>query len=62
MRRLCLIAEVFLWQSSLVTAAESPHVLFIVIGDLNDWIGSLGGHPNCSSPSIDAPGDPVSLD
>lgn len=35
-------------------AAEKPNVLFIAVDDLNDWIGCLGGHPDCKSPNIDA--------
>ncbi len=32
---------------------QHPHVLFIAIDDLNDWIGCLGGHPDCRTPNID---------
>jgi len=31
-----------------------PNVLFIVIDDLNDWVGCLGGHPQARTPNIDA--------
>lgn len=31
-----------------------PNVLFIAIDDLNDWVGCLGGHPQTSTPHIDA--------
>ncbi len=36
-------------------AAESarPNVLFIICDDLNDYIGSLGGHPQVKTPNID---------
>ncbi len=34
--------------------ASGPNVLFIVVDDLNDWIGCLGGHPDTKSPNIDA--------
>lgn len=30
-----------------------PNVLFIAIDDLNDWIGSLGGHPQTKTPNLD---------
>lgn len=30
-----------------------PHVVFIAIDDLNDWIGCLGGHPNVKTPHMD---------
>lgn len=33
--------------------AEKPNVLFIAVDDLNDWIGCLGGHPQCRTPNID---------
>lgn len=32
---------------------DSPNVLFIAVDDLNDWIGCLGGNPDCRSPNID---------
>jgi len=30
-----------------------PNVLFIVVDDLNDWIGPYGGHPQTKTPNID---------
>ncbi len=36
-----------------VAANDSPHVLFIAIDDLNDWLGCLNGHPQALSPNID---------
>ncbi|GAB5562207.1 MAG: hypothetical protein SynsKO_38540 [Synoicihabitans sp.] len=30
-----------------------PDIVFIVVDDLNDWIGALGGHPDAQSPHID---------
>ena len=33
--------------------AERPHVLFIAIDDLNDWIGCLRGHPQALTPHMD---------
>jgi hypothetical protein len=35
-------------------AADRPNVLLIVIDDLNDWVGPLGGHPQANTPNIDA--------
>jgi hypothetical protein len=29
-------------------AADRPNVLLIVIDDLNDWVGPLGGHPQAT--------------
>jgi arylsulfatase A-like enzyme len=47
-----------LWACLLATnaAAESPrppNVLFIVVDDMNDWVGALGGHPQAHTPNID---------
>jgi iduronate 2-sulfatase len=38
-----------------VTAKNNarPNVLFIVLDDLNDWVGCLDGHPNALTPNID---------
>jgi len=33
--------------------AQRPNVLFIAIDDLNDWTGTLGGHPQSDTPHID---------
>ena len=35
-------------------ANEQPDVVFIIVDDLNDWLGCLGGHPEAKSPNIDA--------
>lgn len=32
---------------------SAPGVVFIVIDDLNDWVGFLGGHPDAHTPNID---------
>jgi arylsulfatase A-like enzyme len=32
---------------------SQPNVLFIAVDDLNDWIGSLKGHPQAKTPNID---------
>src|SRR5437899_11147324 len=32
---------------------ERPNVLFIVVDDLNDWVGFLGGHPQVKTPHMD---------
>ena len=40
-----------------------PNVLMIVIDDLNDWVGYLGGHPQARTPCLDAlAADPVEAD
>lgn len=45
---------------TIITAASDrpatpprPNVLFIISDDLNDWIGSLGGHPQTRTPHLD---------
>ena len=37
----------------LAGGGEKPNVLLIVVDDLNDWIGCLGGHPQTQTPNID---------
>jgi len=39
--------------SAFAAGGERPNVLFIAVDDLNDWIGCLGGHPDCRTPHID---------
>ena len=36
-----------------IYAQEKPNVLMIVLDDLNDYIGVLGGHPQTLTPNID---------
>ncbi len=36
-----------------LTEQNRPNVLFIVVDDLNDWVGCLDGHPNAKTPHID---------
>lgn len=48
----CLLGLMLL--CSVSPAAERPNVLMIVIDDLNDWVGCLNGHPQASTPHIDA--------
>jgi arylsulfatase A-like enzyme len=40
--------------TGVANAASRPNVLLIVIDDLNDWVGHLGGHPQAKTPNIDA--------
>jgi len=35
-------------------AGVRPNVLFIVLDDMNDWVGPLKGHPQVSTPNMDA--------
>jgi arylsulfatase A-like enzyme len=34
-------------------AADRPNVLMIIVDDMNDWVGCLGGHPQVKTPNID---------
>ena len=36
-----------------VAAEVRPNVVFIVVDDLNDWVGCLHGHPQAVTPNID---------
>ncbi len=33
--------------------AEPMDILFIIVDDLNDWVGPLGGHPQVETPHLD---------
>ena len=35
-------------------AEQNPDIVFIIVDDLNDWLGCLQGHPDARSPNIDA--------
>lgn len=35
-------------------SADKPNIIMIIFDDLNDYIGSLDGHPQLSTPNIDA--------
>ncbi len=47
------LAVLILGTCCLAAAADKPDVLFIVVDDLNDWVGVLGGHPQAKTPNID---------
>lgn len=36
------------------TGLNKPNVLFIIVDDLNDYLGTFGGHPQSNTPNIDA--------
>jgi arylsulfatase A-like enzyme len=57
-RRLSLVAlliflHVAITEGSLFGADTRPNVLMIVVDDMNDWVGCLGGHPQIRTPNID---------
>lgn len=41
-------------QEASLAQEKRPDIVFIIVDDLNDWIGCLGGHPDAKSPNIDA--------
>lgn len=46
-----LIILTALLTSLVTTRADSrPNVLFIIVDDMNDWVGCLGGHPQVKTP------------
>jgi arylsulfatase A-like enzyme len=47
---LCLLA---IFAIPLIGADKRPDIVFIIVDDLNDWVGCLGGHPDAKSPQID---------
>ncbi|MFM9080289.1 MAG: sulfatase-like hydrolase/transferase [Opitutaceae bacterium] len=40
--------------AGIAAPAARPNVLMIVLDDLNDWVGHLGGHPDVRTPHLDA--------
>ena len=45
------------WLSIMEMSAKDsnkPDVVFIIVDDLNDWIGVMGGHPQSKTPNLDA--------
>ena len=40
--------------ASAQASEKQPDVVFIIVDDLNDYLGCLGGHPQAVSPNIDA--------
>src|SRR3954453_18763722 len=51
--RAIVVVAVVLTSAGGTRAAEKPNVLFIVVDDLNDWVGFLGGHPQVKTPHLD---------
>jgi len=37
-----------------LVAATKPDIVLIMVDDLNDWIGALGGHPQTITPVLDS--------
>ncbi len=49
-----IVLAAFGFSIASTVAQEKPNVLLIIIDDLNDWVGCLGGHPDAKTPNIDA--------
>ncbi len=49
----CYILLFVLVFSIKLNSQNKPNVVFIVVDDLNDWVGSLKGHPQTVTPNID---------
>ena len=43
----------FMSALSALSTEGKPHVLFVSVDDLNDWIGCLDGHPQALTPNMD---------
>jgi arylsulfatase A-like enzyme len=49
-----IVVAIFLTQTVSLSASDvRPNVLMIVVDDMNDWVGCLGGHPDVKTPNID---------
>ncbi len=48
-----VFAIAMLTAGSSCLGVELPNVLMIVVDDMNDWVGCLGGHPQVQTPNID---------
>mgnify|MGYP000505509239 CR=1 FL=1 len=44
----------FLCMVSFAEEKQKPNVVFIIVDDLNDWIGAMGGHPQTKTPNLDS--------
>ena len=44
----------FLCMVSFAEEKQKPNVVFIIVDDLNDWIGVMGGQPQTKTPNLDA--------
>jgi len=47
-------ALLLIYLSFVAISWAKPDVVFIVVDDLNDWIGVMGGHPQSKTPNLDA--------
>ena len=43
------LALLLIGSPSIAPGEQPPNVLFLVVDDLNDWVGCLGGHPQAQA-------------
>ena len=48
-----VVAVSFSWGDIKTAAARKPNVLMIIVDDMNDFVGCMGGHPDTHTPNID---------
>lgn len=53
MRWFLLVGCMIVMPGGIFAADLRPNVLMIVVDDMNDWVGCLGGHPQIRTPNID---------
>ena len=51
--RCCFVFVLLTLTGTTAAASKRPDVVFIIVDDLNDWLGCLKGHPDARSPDID---------
>ena len=51
---LLMVAAIVATTATVQAEEKQPDIVFIIVDDLNDWLGCLGGHPDAKSPNIDA--------
>ncbi len=50
-----VLAAVWLCVLAMPAAGQTtPNVVVIILDDMNDWVGALGGHPQTETPRLDA--------
>lgn len=54
MKKLLILALAFCFAGVQAQSVKKPNIIFIVIDDLNDYVGHLGGQPQVETPNIDS--------
>ena len=50
---LCWLIGSLAGSTALRAEEQRPHIVFIAVDDLNDWLGCMGGHPQAKTPHVD---------